>query len=649
MRCLQCGKDLPLLRRMAGSEFCSEAHRREYQTEYSELALGRLLQSKPAAPEKNAEVNGAATLLNPAATTNGHSASIVTAATPAVHDAQPVVARSKVMPGKSSTTAKTAEPWQAIPLPPAPSKTGEAEPAIATAAKTPKPTPAALRWAVAGTAELEQSSSPRPGIPHREASVAPAALLEASTFPLECGVEIANATITPMELQLEQREPARPVPRIDLDLRIVGPGSWEVHGGPLVLPAMSSMAPEEGALWTADYKKFAAPEILPGNFAMFQLSTTGWQPSTLAGHVTPAHDIADAAGSAADTDPGNEESSPIGELPGSEPSTADTPAEGRPREAEAPMPERVLEPLPMVVQGIAAGRAKATQVFGAALFNAKTIQIPQPSGLPLRPVMVLGPAEAAAAPVAGKKRKADVRILPPASIPTQPPAAEKPVADAAPEFVVREVRLQPPQDAAVSRMPKIMAAVAGAAVIGFGIFFFTGRSESGSQAKVEASTAGENWISNFAPDAKLQRKVSVLRSSMSLPAYRLDFESSIQIKGLGWVYRAQDANNFYVSKIELEKPGQNPTFVIAHYAVIDGVEQPRVETPLRVGVPLGGHYKIRFDAVGDRFTTWVQGQPVDQWTDARLKTGGAGLYKEGAEQFTVHGNFQVTPLVNEKQ
>src|SRR5579872_7594509 len=46
MRCLQCGKGIPLLKRLGGSsEFCSDAHRREYQREYSQLALGRLMQS----------------------------------------------------------------------------------------------------------------------------------------------------------------------------------------------------------------------------------------------------------------------------------------------------------------------------------------------------------------------------------------------------------------------------------------------------------------------------------------------------------------------------------------------------------------------------------------------------------------------------
>jgi hypothetical protein len=47
MRCLYCGKDLPLLKRLAKGEFCSEEHRQSYHQEYSQLALNRLLQSQP--------------------------------------------------------------------------------------------------------------------------------------------------------------------------------------------------------------------------------------------------------------------------------------------------------------------------------------------------------------------------------------------------------------------------------------------------------------------------------------------------------------------------------------------------------------------------------------------------------------------------
>ena len=46
MKCLFCGKVLPLLKRLAGAEFCSDEHRQQYRQEYSALALSRLAQQK---------------------------------------------------------------------------------------------------------------------------------------------------------------------------------------------------------------------------------------------------------------------------------------------------------------------------------------------------------------------------------------------------------------------------------------------------------------------------------------------------------------------------------------------------------------------------------------------------------------------------
>src|ERR1700677_3567851 len=48
MRCLYCGKELALLKRLTGGEeFCSDAHRHQYQEQYNRLALNRLLKAKP--------------------------------------------------------------------------------------------------------------------------------------------------------------------------------------------------------------------------------------------------------------------------------------------------------------------------------------------------------------------------------------------------------------------------------------------------------------------------------------------------------------------------------------------------------------------------------------------------------------------------
>src|ERR1041385_8419072 len=55
MQCLFCGKELALLKRLrGGGEFCSEAHRKEYQDQYEQLALARLLQAKPPAESSTA-------------------------------------------------------------------------------------------------------------------------------------------------------------------------------------------------------------------------------------------------------------------------------------------------------------------------------------------------------------------------------------------------------------------------------------------------------------------------------------------------------------------------------------------------------------------------------------------------------------------
>src|SRR6266404_7250137 len=55
MRCLYCGKELALLKRWTGGgEFCSDAHRQQYQEEYNQLALNRLLQAKPKNEPKSA-------------------------------------------------------------------------------------------------------------------------------------------------------------------------------------------------------------------------------------------------------------------------------------------------------------------------------------------------------------------------------------------------------------------------------------------------------------------------------------------------------------------------------------------------------------------------------------------------------------------
>src|SRR5665213_2991647 len=120
MRCLQCGKDLPLLKRMAGCEFCSDAHRREYQKEYSDLALGRLLQSKPPGLENIPGLNSSPTVLTPPPPANGHSALQPRVTLPVAPKLEPVAATAKTVPAVAPSAVKKTEQRTAIALPSAP-------------------------------------------------------------------------------------------------------------------------------------------------------------------------------------------------------------------------------------------------------------------------------------------------------------------------------------------------------------------------------------------------------------------------------------------------------------------------------------------------------------------------------------------------
>lgn len=643
MRCLHCGKAIPLLKRLGGSsEFCSEAHRREYQHEFSQLALGRLMQSQPVELQAQAErsaifAGAAARALDPPASavniTSGVNGTPVLSGTSAAPKPSAEPHWSEI--GRPANTL--AAPAKSETPPMTPSKNGAAQPsdsqpAAAAAAPIQKPAPAVLQFALLAALEFEHAfASLAPKGPHHKPDVPPAELPQGHAVAGSSGIEIANSITRPMESKLDIREMSRTTPRIALDLRIVPPESLEMERCPLPI-AVTVNEPEEASLWIGSHSDFTAELVTLSGFATAQFANSDFEAPALV----------------------SDSEEPV--LAAIEPPVKETEATSAQSQTVAPspaaqMPNPEFDPLPVNSAGIAPPRAKPIPVFGPVPINPGAVQIPRPDRMPLRPVMVLATATARATEV--KHRAADMPSPRPAlSIKPEAPASSTiSSTTTAPSSELNlglpELRMSTPGEQTL-RMRKIIAAVIGVAVLGGGLFFFLGkRSDVGSKSPTAAVSApAGQWIANFAPDSKRQRRVSLLRSSMNLSAYRLDFESSIQMKALGWVYRARDSKNFYVSKIEFQKPGVNPVYALVHYAVIDGVDQPRVETPLTVTVPMGGLYKIHFEAVGTRFTTWVQGTQVDQWTDPRLSSGGAGLYGEGSEQSVLHGDFVVTPILN---
>ncbi len=163
----------------------------------------------------------------------------------------------------------------------------------------------------------------------------------------------------------------------------------------------------------------------------------------------------------------------------------------------------------------------------------------------------------------------------------------------------------------------------------------------------EAALANNGgWVQDWFADragGKQGRHVDVLRGSLTLRDYRLQFEGQIEQGALSWVFRASE-KNFYVEKIQVVTPGLTPVMALVHFAVIDGKEQPRTQTPLPIQAHLDTAYKVRMDVIGSHFTTWVQDQQVDEWTDSQIGAGGVGLYYDSGESASLRDTLHVIPL-----
>jgi hypothetical protein len=108
--------------------------------------------------------------------------------------------------------------------------------------------------------------------------------------------------------------------------------------------------------------------------------------------------------------------------------------------------------------------------------------------------------------------------------------------------------------------------------------------------------------------------------------YRFSFLGQIDTRSLNWVFRAKDEKNYYAMRIVITKPGPLPSADVVRYAVIDGKEVQRKSFPLPFSIRQDTLYQVEMDVRGNQFTTYLQGQIVDSFTDDRFAQGGVGFF-----------------------
>lgn len=142
-------------------------------------------------------------------------------------------------------------------------------------------------------------------------------------------------------------------------------------------------------------------------------------------------------------------------------------------------------------------------------------------------------------------------------------------------------------------------------------------------------SSGRDWTfkDGFARPARLR----IWKDSVHMTDYQFDFVGEIEQRGMSWAYRAKDSQNYYANKIVITKAGPLPSADLVRYAVINGVERARSSTPLNLTLRRDTLYHVQMMIKGADFSTSVNGQMIDSWSDGRIRAGGVGFFSDNGE------------------
>lgn len=121
-------------------------------------------------------------------------------------------------------------------------------------------------------------------------------------------------------------------------------------------------------------------------------------------------------------------------------------------------------------------------------------------------------------------------------------------------------------------------------------------------------------------------RLALYRPSLNLRDYTVSFLGQVEERGLNWVFRAEDLETYYAMRIETTTRGRVPEAAVVRYAVVDGKAGRQTRLPLPLQLAGNTLYPVSLEVRGETFTTRIQDQVVDSFSDSRLRSGGVGFF-----------------------
>jgi hypothetical protein len=133
--------------------------------------------------------------------------------------------------------------------------------------------------------------------------------------------------------------------------------------------------------------------------------------------------------------------------------------------------------------------------------------------------------------------------------------------------------------------------------------------------------------------------LALLRPSLKMRDYALEFLCKIEYQSVCWVVRAEGTSNYQAVQIVLDAAGAAH---LVRFSVLDGEREDPAIAPLPQTVTKSSTCRVKMIASGDDFKLFVNDKPAGAWSDSRLPAGGVGFFSDGEDRARLYW-VKVTP------
>lgn len=127
-------------------------------------------------------------------------------------------------------------------------------------------------------------------------------------------------------------------------------------------------------------------------------------------------------------------------------------------------------------------------------------------------------------------------------------------------------------------------------------------------------------------------RMAIYQPSIPMKDYQLELTAAVERRSISWMVRASNLRNYIAVRLNIVGSGANQRLSFERWTVKEGRVTRRQVLPLATNLGSATTARIRMDVVGNTFTTVLQDQVIDVFTDSSHASGGVGLFSSVGDQ-----------------